>query len=92
MKRFIGQSPQACQPQQLGFQPAVQPLVQQPVLKPATLPVPEPDDIPTQGPVTEPATEPSPQHAVTRVPGETGEPRRSTPKRTEPSWLKDYVT
>jgi len=92
VKRFIGQSPKACQPQQLGIQPVAQPLVQQPVLKPATLPVPELDEIPTQRPVTEPAMEPSSQPAVTRVPEQTSEPRRSTRKRTEPSWLKDYVS
>ena len=91
-RRFIGQSPQACQPQQLGIQPVAQPLVQQSVPKPATLPVPEPDEIPTQRPVTEPAMEPSSQPAVTRVPEQTSEPRRSTRERTEPSWLKDYVT
>ena len=92
VKRFIEQRPQTSQPQQLGIQPLEQPLVQQPVLEPATLPVPELDEIPTQGPVTEPAMEPSPQPAVTLVPEQTGEPRRSTRKRTEPSWLKDYVT
>jgi len=86
VKKFIEQRPQACQPQQLGIQPVEQPLVQQPVLEPATLPVPELDEIPIQGPVTEPAMELSPQ------PEQTGEPRRSTRKRTEPSWLKDYVT
>ena len=91
VKRLIGQSPQACQAQQLGIQPVAQPLVQQPVLKPATLPVPEPDEIATQRPVTEPAMEPSSQPAVTRVPEQTSEPRRSTRKRIEPSWLKDYV-
>ena len=69
VKRFIGQSPQACQPLQLGIQPVAQPR-----------------------PVTEPAIEPSSQPAVPRVPEQTSEPQRSTRKRTEPSWLKDYVT
>ena len=92
VKRFIGQRPQASQLPQLGIQPVEQPLVQQPVLEPATLPVPGLDEIPTQGPVAEPAMEPSPQPAVTLVPEQTGEPRRSTRKRTEPRWLKDYVT
>ena len=92
VKRFTEQRPEASQPQQLGIQPVEQPLVQQPVLEPATLPVPEPDEIPTQGLVTEAAMEPSPQPAVTLVPEQTSEPLRSTRKRTEPSWLKDYVT
>ena len=92
VKRFIGQRPQASQLPQLGIQPVEQPLVQQPVLEPATLPVPGLEEIPTGGPVAEPAMEPSPQPAVTLVPEQTGEPRRSTRKRTEPRWLKDYVT
>ena len=49
VKRFIGPTPQAPQPQRIGIQPVVQPLVQQPLTGPATLPVPEPVDFPTTG-------------------------------------------
>lgn len=93
VKRFVEPTPQASQPRYEGTQqPVTQPFVQQPATGSATPPAPEPVEILPQGPVAEPIEEPSPQPAVARVPEQTIEPRRSTRTRTEPSWLKDFVT
>ncbi|KAJ7391218.1 hypothetical protein OS493_019349 [Desmophyllum pertusum] len=84
--RFVEPTPQASQPQYVGTQqPVTQPFVQQPATGSAT--PPELVEILPQGPVAKPIEEPSPQPAVVRVPEQTIEPRRSTQRRTEPSWL-----
>ena len=92
VKKFIAPLPRISQPQHVGIQPVTQPLVEQPIMESATLPVPGPLKILPQEPVTRPVVEPLSQPAVDPEPGQASGPRRSTRQRTEPSWLRDYVT
>ena len=66
-------------------------------MEPVVLTNPQPVVSLAERPATEPADDPAvdpglPQPVVNRIPEQTLEPRRSSRKRAEPGWLKDYVT
>lgn len=93
MKRFIDPEPGASQSKQ----ELAQPPEQTPVVEPVIFTNPKHVVSPAERPTTEPADSPAvdlglPQPVVNRMPEQSISPRRSSRKRAEPGWLKDYVT
>ena len=93
VKRFIGPEPGASQSKQELAQPPEQTPVMEPVVSTNPKPVVSPAERPAPEPADDPAVDPGlPQPVVNRMPKQTIESRRSSRKRAEPGWLKDYVT
>ena len=96
LKRNVGQVKTFIQPspretQQPEREPRQQ-LEQRPPMEPVILTDPKPSVIPAEWPLFEPIAERGLPQPGDKMPEQAVEPRRSTRRRAEPSWLKDCVT